>query len=310
MAYKYIFGPVPSRRLGISLGLDITPDKSCTFNCIYCECGKTEELTTERRAFVPTADIIAELTEYLSTNPRLDAITFSGSGEPTLHAGFGEIIGFLKTNYPQYRVAVLTNSSLLHLPEVRAELARADLVVPSLDAVSEESFLKINRPKSTLDIETMIEGLRTFTREFTGEIWMEIFIVPGVNDMPAEIARFREVLETMRFDKVQLNTLDRPAVVDWLEAASPESMEAFAHKLGVPAEIVARKRTRQATPGFNQDLSERILATIRIRPCTLVDVCDSLGIHEHEAAKYLDSLIATNQAELVRREHTIFYRGK
>jgi wyosine [tRNA(Phe)-imidazoG37] synthetase (radical SAM superfamily) len=309
MAYQYIFGPVPSRRLGVSLGLDITPDKSCSFNCVYCECGSTDELAIERREYVPTDDILQELRHYLNDGPELDSITFSGSGEPTLHSGLGNIIAVLKDDYPHYKVTVLTNSSLLSHSDVRRDLSRADLVIPSLDAVSDRAFRLINRPNSSLSSESLIKGLSTFTNEFNGNIWLEIFLVPGVNDSDEELQLFNKALQQVRFDKIQLNTLDRPGVVDWLESASMEALESFAKRINHPVEIVARKRPRHSVTAIKADVKERILSTIRIRPCTVEDLAVSLGLHEDETVNYLNILISENKAELVRMDHAIFYRA-
>ncbi|MDD4253495.1 MAG: radical SAM protein, partial [Methanoculleus horonobensis] len=192
MAYRHLFGPVPSRRLGISLGIDLVPHKTCSFDCIYCECGRTTDLTCERREYVPTGRVIAELDDFLAKGPDLDYITFAGSGEPTLHTGIGEIIAFIKDRYPRYRVAVLTNSALFTDPDVRAALMRADLVVPSLDAVSEEVFIKINRPSPGTTAERVLKGLLDFAREFSGEIRLEIFIVPDINDTEEELRLLQE----------------------------------------------------------------------------------------------------------------------
>ena len=150
--YKYIFGPVPSRRLGISLGIDLLQEKICTLNCVYCECGSTKVLTTDRHEFVPTKEVLEELKDFLSQYEYPDYITFSGSGEPTLHSGIGEIISFLKEEYPKIPVAVLTNGTLLSDAQVRNELMGADLVIPSIDSANESSFLKINRPQKDLSL--------------------------------------------------------------------------------------------------------------------------------------------------------------
>jgi len=152
MKFKHLFGPVPSRRLGISLGIDLVPYKTCTANCVYCECGKTTNLTIERKEYIPTDEILNELDVYLKQAPDLDYITFSGSGEPTLHSKIGEIINFLKKNYPQYKVAVLTNGTLLFHKELRDELKNADIIKPSLDAGSDEIFKKIKRPHENLNL--------------------------------------------------------------------------------------------------------------------------------------------------------------
>ena len=147
MKYKHLFGPVPSRRLGLSLGIDPIPYKTCSFDCVYCECGATTKLTAARKEYIPVDEIISELDSFLSSNPTLDYITFSGSGEPTLNIGIGRVISYLKKNFSQYKIAVLTNSSLFSDPEVREELLLADVIMPSLDAVSENVFQKITDPQ-------------------------------------------------------------------------------------------------------------------------------------------------------------------
>ena len=157
--YNYLFGPVPSRRLGISLGVDLVPHKTCSLNCIYCECGRTTNLTIERKAYVPTETVLAELKTFLEPKPKLDYITFSGAGEPTLHSGIGEIVKFLKTNFPNYKIALLTNGTLFYQPELIKEVKSIDLILPSLDAASDLVFRKLNRPFPKLHIETMIEEL-------------------------------------------------------------------------------------------------------------------------------------------------------
>ncbi|MFA6235429.1 MAG: radical SAM protein, partial [Bacteroidota bacterium] len=252
MTYKHLFGPVSSRRLGISLGIDLTPQKACTLNCVYCECGKTDVLTLERKEYVPTAEVIDELRHCLSERPELDAVTFSGSGEPTLHSGVGEIITFLKREFPRYRVVMLTNSTLLHLPEVREALMPADLVVPSLDAVSEGVFRRINRPNHALTSAGLIDGLTTFCDAFENEIWLEVFIIPGVNDTPEELALFRTVFGRLRVDRIQLNSLDRPGAVDWIEPMPRENLVALAHLLGDKVEVIGKPILRKRCAAFSE----------------------------------------------------------
>lgn len=232
MAYRHLFGPVRSRRLGVSLGVDLVPQKTCAFDCVYCECGRTTCLTCERREYVPTDRVIAELDAYLATAPDLDYVTFAGSGEPTLHTGIGEIIAFIKDRYPRYRVAVLTGSALLPDPEVRAALMRADLVVPSLDAVSEAVFRSLNRPCPGLTAGQVVEGLLAFAREFPGEIRLEVFIVPGENDTEDEVRRLRDAVAAIDPDRVQVNTLDRPGTDIRVRPASPPALERIAAVLG------------------------------------------------------------------------------
>ena len=186
-----IFGPVPSRRLGFSLGVDVIPLKTCTYNCIYCQLERTTQKTLRRAEYVAVEPILQELQHVLSLGQNIDYITFSGSGEPTLNAKLGEMIREIRemTSIP---VAVLTNGSLLSEREVREDLSAADLVIPSLDAVSEEAFQRVNRPHGRLKIGAIIEGLKVFRRAFQGQLWLEIMFVKGINDTPEEIARMRE----------------------------------------------------------------------------------------------------------------------
>jgi wyosine [tRNA(Phe)-imidazoG37] synthetase (radical SAM superfamily) len=308
--YQYLFGPVPSRRLGVSLGIDLTPEKSCSFNCVYCECGKTDTLTIARREYVPTVAVMAELRDFLANRPALDSITFSGSGEPTLHTGIGEIIRMLNTEFPEYRITVLTNSSLLHLAEVRNELASAHRVVPSLDAVSEDVFRKINRPHHDITSGMVIEGLRAFCREFQHDIWLEVFIVPGVNDVPEELQRFKDVIASLRLNRVQLNSLDRPGAVEWIEPASHARLASIAEFLGGQVDIVASRRRVAGAEPAPVHVRERILSTIRIRPCTLEDLHDIFHLTTDELRGFLAELIEQDLVEPYRAPRGIFYRRK
>ena len=308
MAYRYLFGPVPSRRLGISLGIDLVPHKTCLFNCVYCECGRTTNLTCERREYVPTNEVIAELDEFLATATDLDYVTFAGSGEPTLHSGIGEIISFIKDRYPCYRVAVLTNSALFTDPDLRAALMRADLVVPSLDAVSEEVFVKINRPSPGITAGQVLEGLLDFAREYTGEVWLEIFIVPGVNDTEKELRLLKDAVIAIEPDRVQVNTLDRPGAEDWVRPASPEAIERIAAMLGGNAGAIGVAYAGRTLPPVTREIRETILATIRRRPCTPRDLATLLGIRPTEVAKHLRVLEPEGLIEAVEEKRGVFYR--
>lgn len=306
MVYHHLFGPVPSRRLGISLGVDLVPQKTCTYNCIYCECGRTTDLTCERREYVPTGQVIAELDDFLGKGPELDYITFAGSGEPTLHSGIGEIIAFIKDRYPRYRVAVLTGNALLADPEVRAALMRADLVVPSLDAVSKEVFVRINRPCRGLTAEGVLAGIMAFAREFTSEIWLEIFIVPGINDTEEEVRLLKDAVAAINPGRIQVNTLDRPGTDIRVRAASRGALERIAAALG--GEVIGAACTDRALPPESEDIAETILATIRRRPCTPADLAALLGIRQAEVAKYLRVLESDGLIEPVHEERGVFYR--
>ena len=309
MAYRYLFGPVPSRRLGISLGIDLVPYKTCAFDCIYCECGRTTDLTCERREYVPTDRVIAELDDFLAKAPDLDYVTFAGSGEPTLHSGIGEIISFIKDRYPRYRVAVLTNSALFTDPAVRAALMPADLVVPSLDAVSEEAFSRINRSSPGITAGRVLEGLLDFSREYPGEIWLEVFIVPGINDTGEELRLLKDAVAAIKPDRVQVNTLDRPGTEDWVRPASPEAIERIAAMLGGNAGAIGVAYAGRTLPPESKDIGETILATIRRRPCTPRDLATLLGIRPTEVAKYLRVLEAEGLIKPLEEKRGVFYRA-
>ena len=227
MIRKYVFGPVASRRLGVSLGVDLVRPKTCSLDCIYCEAKATTELTLERREYVPVDEVIAELDAVLKPHPELDYITFSGSGEPTLNSGIGRVAEFLKRAYPQYKLCLLTNGFCLGDPSLRREIAGIDRIVPSLDASNSEEFRIINRPAPGLKFDRFIYDLTDFCRCSKQEIFLELFIVPGVNDSDESISRFVEIIRPMQVDLVQLNTLDRPGVVDWIRPSEPSNTRRF-----------------------------------------------------------------------------------
>ena len=223
--YRYLKGPVYSRRIGRSLGITIIDDKSCSFDCVYCEVGQTSQITIKRKEYVDTAKIIAELDGYLNQKPKLDYITFSSTGEPTLHLKIKEIIDFIKNKHSQYKIALLSNSSLFYKKEVRKDILDVDLIIPSLDAASKKVFEKINRPHPTLKIKKIINGLINLRKEFKGKIWLEIFIIEGINDTNNELNNFIQIIKIVNPDKVQLNSLDRPAPENWVTKVSINRMK-------------------------------------------------------------------------------------
>ncbi|OPY38384.1 MAG: molybdenum cofactor biosynthesis protein A [Methanoregula sp. PtaU1.Bin051] len=235
MHYAHLFGPVRSRRLKRSLGIDLVPSGICTFNCVYCECGTTADITAGRRDFFPVQEVLSELEDYLSRSPPVDFVTFSGSGEPTLSLSIGTVIRFLKDRFPAYRVAVLTNGSLLDNPGVRRDLLSADVVLPTVSSINEETFRKIHRPAPGISLHNILEGLVRFRKEYTGEIWLEVFIVPGLNTSDAELSGLRKIIFEIRPDRVQLNTLDRPGTEDWVRPASAAELDRVKELLDFPA---------------------------------------------------------------------------
>lgn len=310
MDYHHIFGPVPSRRLGVSLGVDLVPPKTCQLNCIYCECGATTHLTTDRRSYVPYQPVVDELQDYLSSHPAPDVVTFSGAGEPTLNSEIGRIVAFLKGAFPAQPVAVLTNGVSLSNAEVRAELADVDIVIPSLDAASDAVFRRINRPHSNLAIAAIIDGLVQFRREYNGRIWLEVFVVPGLNNSAKELSLLKEAILRIKPDKIQLNTLDRPGAVENIRAATQDELSSIFDLWGMDnVEIIAHV-SRRSVASYQDDVESAILQTIARRPLTLPDLSGMLGLHINEINKYLDALEESDQIEPIAQTRGVFYRLK
>ena len=310
---QYLFGPVASRRLGLSLGIDLVPYKTCSFNCIYCESGKTTALTAERLEYVPTVAVIQQLDELLRDNPQIDYLTFSGAGEPTLHSGLGKIISFLKTNYPQYKICLLTNSTMFSHPEIFAEISAIDLIVPSLDASSTAEYLKINRPAPECDYNSFIAGLVEFSRSFAGEVWLEIFIVPGINDSDVAIEQFVELTRQIKPTKVQFNTLDRPGCVPWITASSEENTMRFIKAMEPICPVEAVGPFKYCTPVIAESLSinelkQRIIELISRRPCRALDMQETLGVSEALLTAALAELNSQHSIKVESSDRGDFFR--
>jgi len=300
-----IYGPVPSRRLGFSLGIDIIPSKTCSFDCIYCQLGPTTQKTLQRKEYVSWKKILSQIKDVLSSGQRVNYITFSGSGEPTLNTALGRLIREIKkiTSIP---VAVLTNSSLLSRESVRKALKEADLVVPSLDGVTQEVFTKINRPHPSLKVEQIIEGLKKFRQEFKGSIWLEIMLVKGVNDSPSHISKLKEVIEEIKPEKVQLNTVVRPPSEEFAHPLSLKELEKIKNILGKNCEIIAEFRKKKQTP-LEENLELAILSMIRRRPVTLSDISTSLGKNKNEIIKCINLLLEKGKIKAVVHKHLKYY---
>lgn len=309
--FTYLFGPVPSRRLGMSLGVDLIPLKTCSLDCVYCEIGKTTHLTVERREYVDAKDIIGELTEYFEKNPDPDYITFAGSGEPTLNINIEKIINFSKLKKPNIPIAVLTNGTLFSDKKVRESILQADIVLPSLDAATDKTFKKINRPHNKIKLEAYIQGLIDFRQEFRSRIHLEVFILPGYNDHEEELLEIRKAIRRICPDEVHLNTLDRPGILPNLRRASNEELERIRTFWGLGnVHIIASARQREHLTSYRKDIDSAILETIARRPCTLDDLTMILGVHASEVNKYLGVLEEQGRIETVRLARGVFYQMK
>lgn len=309
MAYHHIFGPVLSRRLGVSLGVDLVTHKICSMDCVYCECGKTTQLTCERENYVPFEAVAAELDDFFAGHPDPDYITFSGSGEPSLNLSLGKVIRHIKQQKPGIKIAVLTNSGLFSDRRVRAELLEADLVVPSLDAATEQAFQKINRPCASLDIHSIIAGLAAFRSEFKGQIWLEVLILPGINDDARDLARLKKAVAAIRPDRVQLNTLDRPGTLADIRPASREELERVIRVLDYrPAEIVVKFPEPPGTGIKREDVAQAILETVHRRPCTSTDLQIILGLEQQQVDRALSRLEKEHKVTARAQERGVFYQ--
>ncbi|MBI5209928.1 MAG: radical SAM protein [Elusimicrobia bacterium] len=310
---RLVFGPVPSRRLGYSLGVDALPFKTCDLDCVYCQLGGTTLKTLERKPYVKSGVVLKELAAALKGGRGIDCVTFSGSGEPTLNTELGAMIRGAKklTAVP---VVVITNGTLLWDKGVVADLMAADAVLPSLDAVTEGVFEELNRPARGLPLSKVIEGLVGFRQVYPGKIWLEVMIVKGFNDSPAHLRRLKERIGRIRPDRVDINSPVRPsdeAGVSPVPEARLAEIQAF---LGPGARLVGPSKTTVRPAGGTRpgpaDPGAEVFETISRRPVTAADVCRSFGLHRAEAAKLLAGFVAAGSAEAVRRSGKTYYRRR
>lgn len=304
--FHHLFGPVPSRRLGRSLGIDLVPAKTCTYNCIFCEVGLTTVLTMERREYVPVQEVLEELGTWSRSKIPADCVTLAGSGEPTLHTRFGEVIDHARslTGLP---VVLLSNGSLFFLPEVRRDAAKANLVKVSLSAWDEPSFSRINAACSTLRLSDVVGGLRDFRREFAGTLWLEVFVMAGINSDLESMGRIAALASEIKPDKVQLNTVDRPPAVDDVYPVSAEQLRELAVLFHPMAEVIGKGRPVQHGP-VHANLAG-ILDMLRRRPCTVDDVVAVYPMEPREVDDLLLRWVAEGRVVEERQGDRRFYRA-
>ena len=298
---KYVFGPVSSKRLGQSLGVDLLPPKSCTWNCVYCQLGKTRKFVTERQEFFPREEILEEIREALELHKGLDWITFVGSGETMLYKGIGWLIGEVKklTSTP---VAVISNGSLLYLPEVREELLQADAVLPSLNAGSEALHVQIDRPADGLTFQQHIEGLVAFRREYHGKLWIEVMLLGGINDSDEALRDLSEVLKEINPDMVHLVLPTRPAPEQEVHLPSEESIERAIAILSEVTTVVHPLKGSMDLKGA-PDLLHAVTAIVSRHPVQQRELQKAIeecfADESNKASEVMKEMLATGRFRLV-----------
>ncbi len=303
--YEHLYGPVPSRRLGRSLGLDMVPMKTCCYDCIYCQLGHTTEHTTHRSECIEVDEVLADLERWLENGGTADYLTFAGCGEPTLNLNLGEAIARAK-QMTEIPTCVLTNGALLWKQGVRDSAMQADLIIPSLDAGTEETFRRINRPADRLSLDQVIDGLRETTAAFHGEVWLEVMLVAGINDSDEELAALAEAILGVDADRVQINTVVRPSRTENVARAGNAALVRARVILGPNATVISSAWERSPPEHTEQHASE-VLALVGARPCTVDDVVCGLGMHPNEAVKHLGHLVSTGAVRCSERDGSRFF---
>ncbi len=305
--YNYIFGPVPSRRLGLSLGVDLIPYKTCSLDCIFCQLGRTTYKTMERCEYAPVDEVIHELEHWLEQEKHADCITLSGSGEPTLHIYFEKVLNFLK-HHTKIPCVVLTNGTLLYRPEVREAIGVADIVKVSLSAWDKESFMKINRPCDGIDFELLVEGEIKFRESFKGVLWLEVFIMDKINDSEEQVKKIAYIAQKIKPDKIHLNTAVRPTAENYINRVDGERLKKLASLFEPTATIIADFSNKKQ---YSFTVNEKtIFNLLKRRPCTIEQIMHSLNIHINEILKIINILLTQGKVTTVIKNGVVYYSVK
>jgi wyosine [tRNA(Phe)-imidazoG37] synthetase (radical SAM superfamily) len=301
---RLVYGPVPSRRLGRSLGVDVVPYKTCTYDCIYCQLGRTTRKTVERMPFESPEAVVEEVAAALAGGARPDIVTVSGSGEPTLYARLGAVIAGLRRLFRP--VAVLTNGSLLSDPAVREDLLQADLVVPSLDAAGPATFSWVNRPHPALDYAEMVAGLAEFRRQYRGALWLEVMLLGGITGIRPEVGALATTIARIAPDRVHLNTVVRPPAESFAYPVPETELHCLAALFTPPAEVIAGGPVTAAA-GAGEPSRDGVAELLRRRPCTVEDLAEVFGAAPAEVVKVLAVLLRDGSVEVRRSGGRLFY---
>ncbi|MFP4249077.1 MAG: radical SAM protein [Armatimonadota bacterium] len=303
--YQHLYGPVPSRRLGRSLGVDMVPMKTCCYDCVYCQLGPTTTHTSKRRAYVDVDEVMRELEVWQEAGGEADYLTFAGCGEPTLNIDVGDAMARAR-EMSGIPVCLLTNGALLWRKGARDAAMQADLIMPSLDAATEEMFQRINQPVKGLLIEQVIDGLKETVLEFHGDVWLEVMLVAGLNDTDDELAALGDAIGEIRPEQVQINTVVRPAPDREVQRVDNATLLRARVILGPNATVISSAWEHNVPEGAEHSEQE-VLALVSYRPCTVEDVSHGLGMHPNEAIKYLQHLVSEGKLKRDDRDGEMFF---
>ncbi len=304
--YRYLFGPVPSRRLGSSFGVDLVSAKTCSFDCVFCQVGRTGVLTIDRKEYVPVSAVVAELQDWIGHGGKADFITLAGAGEPTLNVGFGHVIDAIH-HLSKIKTAILSNGSLFYMPEVRLDACMSDLVKVSLGAWDQDSFEKLNQPIAGLKFSSVLEGLRVFGKEFKGVLWLEIFVVAGINDQKESMQRIADLAFEIGPDHIHLNTVVRPPADHSARAVSLKVLEQFASLFSPVAEVIPSFSTRD--PSMTDGGKKNIAGLLARHPCRIEDVAMLFGGDCAKAKVLLSEMLSQGDVRLEMHGEQSFYTG-
>lgn len=304
MLQHYLFGPVPSRRLGRSLGVDLIPFKTCTMDCVYCQLGETTCEISERGDYVPIQDVLAELEQWKAAGGSADHITLAGSGEPTLHIFFGDVLRWIK-EHTEIPSVLLTNGTLLHDPDVRRSAALADKVKVTLSAWDEASFQQIHRPAQGITFDLLVQGERAFRKCYSGELSVEVFIVDGINAQVSKVQQIAEVVRSIQPDRIDINTVVRPPAVQGIQAPPEDRLQALAELFGDTATVTASFKKQ----GFTSlDISEQaLLDLLKRHPATCEQLAHEFNVPEEQAYKLLKQMVAAGMLASEETGQKIYY---
>lgn len=300
---NHIYGPVPSRRLGFSLGVDLVPFKTCPLDCIYCQLGRTTHQTVRRASYVPAGKVLEELEGTLKKIPAPNFIALSGSGEPTLHSGIGEVIAGIRkaTRVP---IAILTNGVLLGEKDVRSACLGADVVIPSLDAGDEKTYLRVNRPFPGLSCQSLVDGITGFRELFPGEVWLEVMILGGITDGEKEVRKIARQVRVIRPRRIHLNTAVRPPAQVLARAVPDLELNRIAGLFQPRAEVILHQVPEKGSPGLTV---EKIIQALERRPCTVQDIAAISGISPVNVLKTIEEMTRETKIRRIRKSGRLYY---